>query len=79
MEALGFNVFSSMRNLEKKAMIKVFKTVAQRVAGLIGIDITVMEFSWCLYRNNKDEQEVKQEEDDVAPLKEDDVALKGKV
>lgn len=72
-----------MRNLEKKAMIKVFKTVAQRVAGLIGIDITVMEFSWCLYRNNKDEQEVKQEvkqeEDDVAPLKEDDVALKGKV
>ncbi|WP_373831704.1 hypothetical protein [Bacteroides heparinolyticus] len=59
-------------------MIKVFKTVAQRVAGPIGIGITVMEFSWCLYRNN-DEQEVKQEEDDVAPLKEEDVALKGKV
>ncbi|WP_373833629.1 hypothetical protein [Bacteroides heparinolyticus] len=77
-EALGFNVFSSMRNLEKKAMIKVFKTVAQRVAGPIGIGITVMEFSWCLYRNN-DEQEVKQEEDDVVPLKEEDVALKGKV
>lgn len=68
-----------MRNLEKKAMIKVFKTVAQRVAGPIGIGITVMEFSWCLYRNNKEEQEVKQEEDDVVPLKEEDVALKGKV
>lgn len=68
-----------MRNLEKKAMIKVFKTVAQRVAGPIGIGITVMEFSWCLYRNNKEEQEVKQEKDDVAPLKEEDVALKGKV
>ena len=50
-EALGLNIFTSMRTMTKKAALQLEKQVAKRSMGPIGVGITVAEFSWCLYRN----------------------------
>lgn len=47
-KALGFNLFSSLRNLSKKAVLAVVKEVAKRMSGVAGVAITVGEFVWCL-------------------------------
>lgn len=55
MEALGINIFSSIRShgirrLTKAAALAAVRRIATRMAGVLGVGITVAEFGWCLYR-----------------------------
>lgn len=59
MEALGVNIFSSlrsrirsqgMRGLTKAAAMAALRRIAARMAGVLGVGITVAEFGFCLYR-----------------------------
>lgn len=52
MEAVGVNIFSSLRTITKKVALTMLKEVAKRAAGPAGVAITVAEFGWCLYRNS---------------------------
>lgn len=59
MGALGLNLFSSirsrisshgLRHLTKAAAMAAVRRIATRMAGVLGVGITVAEFGWCLYR-----------------------------
>lgn len=54
MQALGADIFaglaqSTAKRWTKKIILKVFKTVAKKAIGPVGVAIAVGEFTWCMY------------------------------